>query len=312
MQEIFLLIVGLIGLWAGTEWVVKGAVGVAEHFGLSHLFIGLTILSIGTDLPEMVISINAAIQQVDGVDTSGVIIGNAIGSGMSQLSLVLGIVGLLSFVGFEKKNFFREGIMLLGSVLVLFLVVADYQVTMLEGWLLIVVYLIYYITLVYREKSSGKKKKPFERRLLILFFYLIVGLVAVVLTSKLVVNEATALADIWGVKQSFVGIIILGLGTSLPELAISLTAILKKAKGLSVGNLVGSNIFDTLMPVGVGAAITNLTVDKSVVWIDVPVLFLLSSLVVFFLFRKGGLQRNESIVLISFYFVYMIAKILGA
>lgn len=120
MQEIFLLLLGLGGLWIGTEFVISGAVKIADYFELSHVFVGIAILTIGTNLPEMVISANAAYQKsFHGIDTSGIIIGNSIGSCFGQISIVLGIAGLLGFLTLSKQHIFEDGIMMLGSKLVL-------------------------------------------------------------------------------------------------------------------------------------------------------------------------------------------------
>ncbi len=126
MQEVFLIFFGLIGLWLGTELVIKGAVNIAKYYKLSQVFVGLAILSIGTDLPEIVIAINASLHNVIGnTDTSGIIIGNAIGSSFSQISLVLGSVGLLGYLTLKKRHLYEDGVMLLGSVLLVMLLGFD-------------------------------------------------------------------------------------------------------------------------------------------------------------------------------------------
>jgi cation:H+ antiporter len=125
------------------------------------------------------------------------------------------------------------------------------------------------------------------------------------------VENATFLAEKWGVKQSFIGIVIIGLGTSLPELAISIRAIMNKSIGLSVGNLIGSNIFDTLIPIGLGGVISELNMAASIFWFDLPVLLLLSIMVVFFFTYRTGLQKIEAMCLIIFYLIYVSLKMMG-
>lgn len=139
---------------------------------------------------------------------------------------------------------------------------------------------------------------------------MIVGLVVVFLTSRLVVHNAIFITINQGLSQSFVGIIIIGLGTSLPELAVTLNAARKKARGLSVGNLIGSNIFDLLIPVGVGSTISEVTVDKALVYFDLPVLFFLSLLVLFFFYKKKGIQRHEAFILVTIFVIYGFIKII--
>ena len=312
MQEIFLILFGLIGLWLGTELVIKGAVNIAEYYKLSQVFVGLAILSIGTDLPEMVIAINAALHNAIGnTDTSGIIIGNAIGSSFSQISLVLGSVGLLGYLTIKRRNLYEDGGMLLGSVLLVILLGIDGEITRVEGIVLIVVYLIYYFRLFHQERIGKKIKKKFSKHIRKDILFLIIGIIIVIFTSELVVDNSISFAENFGIKQSFVGIIIIGLGTSLPELALALNALRKKASGLSVGNLIGSNIFDMLIPVGMGASISELKIEKSLILFDLPFLFLLSFIVLFFFYKKKGLQKIEAVILIGIFLLYATLKIVG-
>jgi len=312
MQEIFLILIGLLGLWLGTELVIKGAVNIAEYYKLSQVFVGLAILSIGTDLPEIVIAINASIHNVIGnTDTSGIIIGNAIGSSFSQISLVLGSVGLLGYLTLKKRHLFEDGIMLLGSVLLVILLAFDGKITRVDGIVLIVVYLIYYFRLFHQERIGKKIKKEFSKHIRKDILFLIIGIIIVIFTSELVIDNSISFAENFGIKQSFVGIIIIGLGTSLPELALALNAVRKKASGLSVGNLIGSNIFDILIPVGMGATIAELQIEKSLIMFDLPFLFILSFIVLFFFNRKKGLQKTEAVILIAIFVIYAVLKIVG-
>lgn len=312
MQEFFFIVLGLIGLWLGTELVIKGALSIANYFELSQVFIGIAILAIGTDLPEIVISITASLQNLSvGVDASGLIIGNAIGSSISQISIVLGVAGLMGYLTLSKRHIFEDGTMLIGSVVLVSLLGYDGKITRVEGIVLMVVYLIYYITIFYKEKIAEKIKKEFNPDLYKDFVYLVMGMVLVIFSSDFVVNNALSFSESLGIEQSFVGIIIIGLGTSLPELALSINAMRKSATGLSVGNIIGSNIFDMLMPMGIGASISELSFEKSLVWFDLPFLFILSIIVFRFFNRKKGLQKMEAIVLIILFIAYAILKFIG-
>lgn len=312
MLAFLLLLIGLVGLWLGTELVIKGAVNIANRYKLSQVFIGIAILAIGTDLPEIVISINASLQNVlQDTNTSGIIIGNAIGSSFSQISVVLGIAGLLGYLTLSKQHLFEDGIMLLGSVLLLILLGFDGQITRIEGIVLIVVYVIYYSRLLHQERLGQKIKRKFNKGIGKDILFLILGMGIIIFTSKLVVDNSVMFAENLGIKQSFVGIILIGLGTSLPELALSINAVRKKAIGLSVGNLIGSNIFDLLIPVGMGATIAELKIEKSLIWFDFPFLFLLSLVVLFFFKKKKGLQKIEAVILIAIFMSYVALKFAG-
>lgn len=312
MQEIFLILLGLIGLWLGTELVIKGAVNIAEYYKLSKVFVGLAILSIGTDLPEIIIAINASLHSaIENTDTSGLIIGNAIGSSFIQISIVLGSVGLLGFLSLNKRHLYEDGIMLLGSVILVILLGIDGEITRVDGIVLIVVYLIYYFRLFHQERIAKKLKKKLNKHIGKDILFLIIGIIVVIFASELVVDNSIRFAEDFGIRQSFVGIIIIGLGTSLPELAIALNAVRKKAGGLSVGNLIGSNIFDMLIPVGMGASISELKIEKSLIVFDLPFLLLLSFIVLFFFYKKKGLQKTEAVILISIFVLYASLKISG-
>ncbi len=215
-------------------------------------------------------------------------------------------------LNFHKKHLYEDGLMLLGAILLLLLLGIDGSISLVEGLVLVVVYGVYYFRLFHSERVGSKiKSKKITKGLGKDVILLVIGFVFVFFASNLVVDNAIEFTDNHGLNQSFVGIIIIGLGTSLPELAVSLNAARKKARGLSVGNLIGSNIFDLLIPVGVGASISEIKVDKMLIYFDLPLLFVLSLLVLFFFYKKRGIQRTEAIVLIAFYGVYGFLKILG-
>ncbi|MGI9544420.1 MAG: calcium/sodium antiporter [Cyclobacteriaceae bacterium] len=311
MLALIYLLLGLIGLWLGTELIIRGALTIAEYYKLSHVFIGLTILAIGTDLPELIVAIDASLLQNSGQETSGIIIGNALGSCLNQITIVLGIAGMLGYLTLTKKAIKQDGLVLVGAIILFFLVGFDGTISTIEGFSLIIVYLIYYVRLLYGEKVPEKLKKELPKKIWQNLIYLLGGIGLVIFTSDVVVNNAIALAELWDVPQSFIGIVFIALGTSLPELAISLNAARKKAVGLSVGNIIGSNIFDLMVPVGVGASLSDLDVASNLLWRDLPVLFLVTVVVLIFFSKKKGLQRKEAISLVGIYLLYVIIKVLG-
>jgi len=312
MQDILLLIGGLFGLWLGTNWVVRGTVNVTEYYGLSRMFTGLTILAIGTDLPELVISVNGAIHKLQGVDTSGVIVGNAIGSTIGQMSIVLGIASFFGVLHITGKNLLEQGAMLIGSVVLLFLVGIDGLVGRVEGILLVVVYIIYYVRLFTKEKFVTKIQKKVNQKLFVDLFLLGAGMAVVIIASELVVTGALDIAETFGIRSSVIGLTIIGLGTSLPELALSVTAMMKREESLSIGNILGSSIFDLLIPVGAGASIAqSLNFEKSMLCLELPMLFVISGIVIFIFKKHGTLMRKEAVVLMCIYIGYIALKLFG-
>jgi len=308
MLELILLILGLVGLVVGTELVVRGALNIAKHYKLSPVFIGLTILSIGTDLPELVVDITGAIYRLSGIETSGLIIGETIGTCFGQIALALGIIGLFGTLVLTKRQLIRDGSMMVGSVVLLFLVGLDGMIQWWEGVIFVLIYGFYFFTLFREEKVTEKIRAPGIHPLWSIVS-LIGGFAILVYCSKIVIDNALFLAEAWGIAQSFMGVVILGLGTSLPEIAISLGALRKKAYGLSVGNLIGSNIFDILFTLGISSIIAGFNVSRDLLKFDIPALFFVSLVVVGLFAWRKRIKTKEAVVLLLIDLAYIGFKI---
>ena len=309
MQDLGLILLGLALLWGGTELVIDGAVNIARRYGFSEILIGLTVLAIGSDLPETVVALHGAFLNLAGTDTSALIVGNAIGSAFGQIGLVMGVAGLISYLTLARRFIFMHGSVLLLSVILLFFAGQDGEVSRIEGVVLIAAFAIY---MVMAFKTRGDHKEEFvEQKGNVFYFWssLIAGMVVVYVGSELTILSATALAERLGVSQSLIAIVIIGAGTSLPELSISISAALKKQGGLSVGNIIGSNIYDALVPIGVASIISPLRFEHNLLWFDLPVLLGLSVLTLYFFRRKRGLQKGEAMVLVLAYLAYLMSKV---
>lgn len=312
-MELFLLFTGLFGLWLGTELTIHGAVAVAERLGVPEFIVGLTVLSIGSDLPELAIAVDAAIWNLHAGEASDVVVGSALGSCLGQIGFVLGITGLIGFLVLPKKVVYQQGSVLLGSLVLLAIIGYDGQVTRLEGAVLVAAYVVYLLFIFVDVMTLGEKDgNESNTGLAVSLAYLVVGLVIVIVGAEVTVSSAVSVATALNVEQSFVAIVIIGLGSSLPELSISLAAMMKRRATLSVGNLIGSNIFDTLMPVGVAALIAGLKFEGNMWREELPILFVLTSVVLFFFIRKAGIQKFEAIIILGFYVVYVMTEFVGA
>ena len=311
-MDIVLLILGLAGLWFGTEVTIHGAVAIAKRYGVSEFIIGLVILSIGSDLPELSIAVDAGLKNLRGGNYSDVVVGSALGSSLGQIGFVLGLVGLLSYLILPRHIVYRHGATLLGSLVLVALFGWDGIVTITEGFALLLVYGIYLVALL-NEVSAGavveqSDELPLGRSLL----YLAVGLAIVIGSAELTVSSAVDVAQTLGLSETVVAVILIGLGSSLPELSISVAAVAKGHHRLSVGNLIGSNIFDTLVPIGAAAVIAPLSFDKGLLRFEMPYVFFVTAVVIFFFLHKRGIQRWEAAVVLALYCAYVLVKLTGS
>lgn len=310
MLEALALFAGLAGLWYGTRLTVRAAVSLANRFGVSEFVIGVGLVSIGSDIPELAIAVDAALKNIHSGNTSGVVIGTAIGSSLGQIGFILGLVGLFGFLTATKRVIYRHGSVLLGSIVLLALVGLDGFISRTEGASMVVVYLLY---LAYLLTDSGDSVAVSESEPILTGTragaYILFGIAVVAGSAEITVAAAIRLAEALSVNQSLISIFLIGLGSSLPELSISIAAVLHRRVHLSLGNLIGSNIFDTLVPIGVAGTISTLDFDQKHLALDLPALFVLTCFVLFFFVRKRGLQKPEAITVISIYLAYAFVRV---
>ena len=252
--QLALLAFGFLMLVKGADWFVEGAAGIAEKFGIPQLVVGLTIVAMGTSAPEAAVSITAAMKE-----NADITVGNVVGSNILNILIILGITSAIVSVAVAKSTIRYEiPWMLFITAVLLALGYTGNQVSFMEGvilWVLFLMYLGYLFVMAMRDKQEvveTEEEKPFWKLVLLS----IVGLVLIVLGSDVTVDAATAIAKAVGVSQRFIGLTIVALGTSLPELVTSVSAARKGKADIAIGNIVGSNIFNILFVVGTTALIT--------------------------------------------------------
>lgn len=307
-----LLLLGLVAIVWGTRIVVDNAIVVAKHHHVSDFFIGVVVLAIGSDLPEVVVSVDAALRQLAGQETDNLIIGNAIGSCFGQLGLVIGVAGMLGRLSLPRQQLLWHGGILLAATVLLMLVGLDGAVTRLEGITLAGAFVAYLIFVLREERLAGGGRAPEsqsegDRQSIIgNWMRMFVGIAVVVFSAELIVRTAMTLAVEWGVDQSFIGIAIIGVGTSLPEVVISIAAVMRRRVGLSVGNLLGSNILDTLLPIGLAALIVPVDFSRELFNFHMPMLMGMTVLVLSFLSLRNGVRRPQAAVVLAAYCSYLL------
>lgn len=309
-MEFVYLILGLGGLIISSNLVIRGARNLANFLYVSELFIGLTFVAIGTSLPEIAVNIASGINNLKGIESSGVAVGNIIGASLNLFTLILGGVTLLGCVYASQKNLMRDGLTLLFAVLIFFVMAFDLRITRIEGIVLVLFFLFYIYNLRHDEVLDRKPKKRRKPVHVLLDILLLTGGIALIIySSNTVVNSSLSISEYFNIPKTFIGIFIIGLGTSLPELSIALFGAIKKAHLLYVGTLMGSVVCNTLLALGSGAILNGFNVDKNLLYFDIPYLFFTILLAFLFLRRKERLEKTEGIVLISVYLIYLVVKI---
>jgi cation:H+ antiporter len=342
--DLSLLLAGLVLLIGASEVVVKKAQTLARRLRISELVIGLTVLAFGSDIPEMATNINAGLGVRAGNPISGIAIGNVLGSTLSQITLIAGIVAAIATVYIDKRALRRDGTIMLGAFVLMLLASIDGRISALEGLFLCLVYIIYIITLgrflvkaaisdktplpikkflhflhvrpvhevdIAEELKSEEVPSPAKAHLVIAdVAILAVGIAAVVIAAHFMINASTSLAATLGISPLLIGLI-LGLGTSLPELTISITAIRKGASGISIGNLIGANIVDPTFSLGLGALASGVgfTVETKVLTFEFPFLFVGTIMALLMLHDHDDLDRSEAWTLILFYCLFIFLSI---
>ncbi len=254
--QMVLLVIGFVLLMKGADWFVEGASKIADRFGIPQLVIGLTIVAMGTSLPEAAVSISAAMK-----GSAEITIGNVLGSNILNVLLILGITGVICAIPVQKSTVKYEiPFVILVTVILAGLGLADNRVGRLDGvilWGLMILYLLYLLRMakkgnVAEDMPGDGKAAPLWKMILMV----IVGAVMIIVGSDVTVDAATELATIFGMSERLIGLTIVAFGTSLPELVTSVIAAIKGKPDIAVGNIVGSNIFNILFVVGTTALIT--------------------------------------------------------
>lgn len=300
--EALIVIICIAGLWVGGSWIVESAARIARKIGMSELVIGLTIVAIGTSAPEFAVTIAAALNgQAD------ISVGNVVGSNIFNLGFILGGVALVAGIPTSRKLVMRDGMVLIAATILLLIFLADLRLALWEGIVLLVT-LISYVTFLIVKRDGGDSAEEIpEGEFRWLDVPTLLGGIALIVTSgHFLVESASEIARHFGVSEWVIGVTIVAAGTSAPELATSLMGVLRGRHGISVGNLIGSDLFNLLGVLGLAAVISPLAVDSGAM----SSMYLLVGLVVLvvIMLRTGWrLTRFEGGLLVAINLVRWIA-----
>ena len=301
IQQIIILLVGFIFLVKGADWFVDGAASIARKMGIPQLIIGLTIVAMGTSMPEAAVSITAAMQQ-----NAGITIGNVVGSNILNIFIILGITALITNVKIQKSTIRYEiPFMIFITIILMICGMTDMKITFIEGvflWILFIAYLVYLFIMAKNSETQEEEKDiPVWKCLL----FILIGGILVVKGSDFAVSGASAIARYFGMSERFIGLTIVAFGTSLPELVTSVTAAKRGNAGIAIGNIVGSNIFNILFVVGSVSLICPIPFESHF-FVDVLValgsgLFLWISTI-----KNQELRRIHGFLMLVFYGLYFL------
>lgn len=336
MIELILLLAGFVLLIKGSDYFVRSAGSIAKDLGVSGFVIGLTLVALGTSLPEVASSVIATLK-----GSTGIVIGNVVGSNIANMALVIGLTAAFIAVSTKEEMLKRDGYVMLFATLLFFLFMLNGTISRLQAGILLMLYIAYmvfllevkherkeeqhfkhfldyffkfrYMRTIKKKMFTNNKNKKIKRRFgefsrIGLFkdiAVLVFSGIALVIGAKLLITEAIFFAGMLNLSETLIGISLVALGTSLPELMVSLTSARMGFGDIAVGNIIGSNIANILLVVGVSGILAPLTVVKSVLLESGPFLIITTILLLIFIRSGWKLSRKEGVTFLGMYVVFM-------
>lgn len=302
LLQVLVLLVGFALLIKGADWFVDGAAGLARRLKIPQLVIGLTIVAMGTSMPEAAVSVTAAMDS-----TPGIAIGNVVGSNILNILLILGVTACMTTLNLRASTLWIEMPFLIAvTALLLVFGVTGSAITFWEGITFLVLFLVYLGYLAVLAKREKEKEEPVQEiPLWKSLAFMILGGVMVVKGSDLAVDSACRLAAFFGISQRFIGLTIVALGTSLPELVTSVVAARKGNADIAIGNIVGSNIFNILFILGTASVICEIPFDSRFL-VDTGIAIASAALLLAGSAKRRQLGKACGITMLGCYGVYFL------
>ena len=298
-----LLLIGLVMLCFGGNWLVSGGVTIAKKFRISNFVIGMTIVAYGTSTPELAASIAAA------GDHSAIILGNIIGSNIANVGMVIGVAAILAPLAIQKSVLRKEIPIMLGVTALLVLLSIDGELSQYDGLLLLIglgIFAVYTFrnVLKQREKSKADSDSGKNNIYLKSIGLIGIGIIVLYIGAILTVDNAVIIATEFGLSEKIIGLTVIAVGTSLPELITSIIAIRKGHTDIGIGNIIGSNIYNILMIMGVGASLGGILITADV-YVDYAIMIVFSISLLIGL-KTHIIKKPMGIILVTGYVLYLI------
>lgn len=299
--DILLVLGGLALLVLGGDLLVKGAVNLALRLGMTPLVVGLTVVAFGTSAPELIVSLSAALK-----GSSGIAMGNVVGSNIANVLVILGFTALVSVIVTKGHDLRESWTMMIGASILLIALAFTGEIGRMEG----IILLLALAAVLWRQLSTGRadatelEGAELGARWGKIVMWLAGGLIALPIGANLLVSGATDIARVFGISEVVIGLTLVAVGTSLPELAASVASALRGRADMALGNVVGSNIFNVLAILGITSIVSPLPVPPEMLRLDLWVMLGTSLLLAPFLFRGISLTRPVGVVMLAGYAAY--------
>lgn len=296
------VVAGLIGLFFGGEALVRGSVGIAQRMAVPPLLIGLTVVGFGTSTPELLVSVQAAMRGVPDIA-----VGNIVGSNIANILLIVGLTSLVWPIRVSGMTLRRDTVVMIAAAIALVPIFAMGEIGRLSGGLLVLA-LAGYLTWVYLQPGSAiedDSDTSVQNSILASALWVLAGLAILMFGARFLVDGSVSIARDFGVSEAFIGLTIVAVGTSLPELATSLIAAFRRQSEIAIGNIIGSNIFNVLGILGVTALIKPVPVADRFLTFDLPIMIAASLVLTALLLTRPVIGRATGLVVLAVYVAYV-------
>ena len=318
LLQCILFIIGLLGVYFGAEWLVKGSSNLSRALGIRPLIIGLTVVAFGTSSPELAVSLTASIKE-----SSEIAIGNIIGSNIANIGLVLGITAMIFPLKVERNIIKNELPLMIAISVVFYLMAMDKKIGFIDGSFLFTGIILFTGYHIYRTIKSNSRsynltsgtdmagfadKQSLTRRknLLLNILFIAIGLAGLLIGAQLLVKGAIFIAGRCGISEMAIGLTAVAFGTSIPEMATSVVSAFRKEAELCVGNIIGSNIFNILMVIGSVTLIRPLNVTQETLFFELPAMLLFSAVLIPMMMGTWAINRIKGFVLVFGYCAFVV------